>query len=190
MYATDASAEQIENAPSHPKVEYSVASASASGLKDQSVGLVTVAQALHWFPAEAFRREVERVLVPGGWVVAWCYELFAISPEVDDVVKRLYDGILQEDWSPERRHVETGYDTYPWPWTKSQTPEFVMNAMWSREDVLGYLGTWSASRKYRRRTGQDAVALIEPALRAAWPEGGRREVRWPMPVVASRWSGS
>jgi hypothetical protein len=49
VWATDASAPQIASAQPHPRVTYRVADASASGLEEHSVGLVTVAQALHWF---------------------------------------------------------------------------------------------------------------------------------------------
>lgn len=50
--ATDASAPQIAAAKRHPKIEYRVATAEASGLAAGSVDLITVAQALHWFDIE------------------------------------------------------------------------------------------------------------------------------------------
>src|SRR5574341_2011719 len=49
VIATDVSAEQIRHAVPHPQIEYRVARAEQSGLEDQSVDLVTVASALHWF---------------------------------------------------------------------------------------------------------------------------------------------
>src|SRR5271157_2515050 len=49
VIATDASREQIASATPHPRIEYRVAPAEQSGLADESVSLVTVAQALHWF---------------------------------------------------------------------------------------------------------------------------------------------
>src|SRR5688572_26864306 len=53
VIATDASREQVAAATPHPKVEYRTALAEESGLPDGSVGLVTVAQALHWFARDA-----------------------------------------------------------------------------------------------------------------------------------------
>src|SRR5580765_5794080 len=64
--ATDASREQIASATPHPKIEFRVAPAEQSGLPDESVGLITVAQALHWFELERFYIEAKRVLRPGG----------------------------------------------------------------------------------------------------------------------------
>ncbi|HVG28470.1 MAG TPA: methyltransferase domain-containing protein [Pyrinomonadaceae bacterium] len=43
--------------------------AEATTLGDASVGLVTAAQAFHWFDAEGARAEFRRILKPGGWVV-------------------------------------------------------------------------------------------------------------------------
>src|SRR2546425_12438037 len=57
VIATDASREQIASATPHPNVEFRVAPADESGLPDVSVGLLTVAQALHWFDLERFYAE-------------------------------------------------------------------------------------------------------------------------------------
>jgi ubiquinone/menaquinone biosynthesis C-methylase UbiE len=61
VVATDASAEQVGNAFLHPRVEYRVAPAEASGLEAESVDLVTAAQAVHWFDVPAFFAEARRV---------------------------------------------------------------------------------------------------------------------------------
>src|SRR5436309_13441105 len=73
VVATDASREQIASATPHPNVEYRVAPADESGLPDASVGLLTVAQALHWFDLERFYAEAKRVLQPGGVLAVWAY---------------------------------------------------------------------------------------------------------------------
>jgi len=54
VWATDASGSQIEAATACAGVQYHTAPADCSGLPDQSVDLVTVAQALHWFDLERF----------------------------------------------------------------------------------------------------------------------------------------
>jgi SAM-dependent methyltransferase len=43
--------------------------AEATGLPDQSMDLVTAAQAAHWFDRDAARREFLRILKPAGWTV-------------------------------------------------------------------------------------------------------------------------
>jgi SAM-dependent methyltransferase len=42
--------------------------AEATGLPDRSADLVTAGQAFHWFEPEPTRRELARILAPGGWV--------------------------------------------------------------------------------------------------------------------------
>jgi hypothetical protein len=65
------------------------------------------------------------------------------------------------------------------------SPEFAMTAMWSVEEMLGYLRTWSSSQRYLKERGSDPLAQIEDRLRAAWGDG-RREVAWPLTLKIGR----
>jgi ubiquinone/menaquinone biosynthesis C-methylase UbiE len=51
--ATDVSAEQIAHAKVKERVNYSVSPAEKTQFEDQSVDLICVAQALHWFDVTA-----------------------------------------------------------------------------------------------------------------------------------------
>ena len=185
VIATDASAAQIDAAIEHPGVSYRVATAEASGLEADSVNLVTVGQALHWFDTACFFAESSRVLAAGGCVAAWCYELCTVSPGCDSVVERLYTDITGPFWPPERRLIEERYAGIDFPGTAIEAPAFAMSVRWAADDMLGYLRTWSACQRYRRRRGDDPVGLIEDELRAAWGPDSRT-VRWPLTVRISR----
>jgi len=179
--ATDLSAAQIGVAAAHPGVSYSVAPAEASGLEDRSVDAVTVAQALHWLPLEAFYSEVRRVCRPGAVVAAWCYSLAVISPAVDPVVDQLYRGILGGYWEFDRTSVELGYRDLPFPFEPAESvPAFQLAVEWTLDHVLGYLRTWSACEAYRARTGSDPVALVSADLARAWGADLARRVEWPL----------
>lgn len=91
--ATDPSPEQLAEAPPHPRITYTVAPAERLPVDDESVDLITVAQALHWFDHAAFFAEVERVLVPAGALAIWSYRLFEVSPEVDEAVLEFYQDV-------------------------------------------------------------------------------------------------
>jgi len=69
--ATDASPDQLRHAAAHPRIKYRQAAADDSGLEPGSADVVTVAQALHWLPLEAFYEEVRRVTRRGGALVAF-----------------------------------------------------------------------------------------------------------------------
>ena len=185
VIATDASQAQIDAAVTHPRVSYRVAIAEESGLPAGSVDLVTVGQALHWFDIERFFAEASRVLVPGGVLAAWCYELCRVSPDCDRIVRRLYSDIVGPYWPPERRLIEERYAAIEFPGTRLVAPGLAMNARWNVEDMLGYLRTWSACHRYRREQGGDPVERIEDELRAAWG-AAPRTARWPLTVKVVR----
>ena len=185
VVATDASEAQIDAAIAHPAVSYRVATAEASGLNDDTVDLVAVGQALHWFNMAQFFAEASRVLVDGGVLAAWCYELCTVSPACDSVLERLYTGIVGPFWPPERRLIEQRYAGIEFPGFALAAPSFEMTAQWSVDDMLGYLRTWSACQRYRQEHGEDPVTLIEDTLRRAW-DSAPRTVRWPLTVRVAR----
>lgn len=180
VIASDASEQQVTSACGLPSnVDLRVALAEASGLAEQSVDLVTVAQALHWFDFKKFYAELRRVLVPGGVVAVWSYGLTRIGPAVDALIDGFYRGELDAFWPPERVYVESGYRDIPFPFDELAVPEYSMVVGWSLDDLLNYLRTWSAVRRLVAARGGDPVGELEPGLRAIWGDG-QREVRWPL----------
>lgn len=64
--------------------------AEATTLEDASVGLVTAAQAFHWFDADGARAEFRRILKPSGWVVlVWNMRRTEATPFLRDYEKLL-----------------------------------------------------------------------------------------------------
>jgi len=187
VIATDASAGQLAYAEPHPRVLYRVAIAGQSGMAPSSVDLVTVAQALHWFDIRAFWHEVREALAPNGVVAAISYERLRVTPEVDAVIERLYTDMLGPWWPPERQLVEERYRSIPFPFREIEPPAFAMSAAWTLADLQGYLATWSATQRYQEATGEDPVALVRPALAAAWGEPAElRPVAWPLALRVGR----
>ena len=54
---------------SYPSIHWVEGTAEHTGLSDNSVELVTAAQAFHWFDREKFKSECRRILVAGGKVL-------------------------------------------------------------------------------------------------------------------------
>lgn len=193
VVATDASADQIEHAEAHERIAYHVARAAEAPLDDGSADLVTAAQALHWFDADAFYAEARRVLHPGGLVAAWSYSLFYApshdpqSDAIDRVIQRYYRQVVGPYWPDERRHIEAAYETLPFPFDEIDAPEVAIEMDWTLSDVIGYLRTWSATKRYEQETGEAPIAEIAPALRHAWGEPSiRRTMTWPVPMRLGR----
>jgi SAM-dependent methyltransferase len=185
--ATDASEQQLAAAEPRAGVGYRRARAEASGLPDASVALVTVAQALHWFDRPAFFAEVRRVCSRGGLLAAWCYGLMEIDPSVDPVVHRFYAETVGPYWPPERGLVESGYRGIDFPFEEIVLPRAHMEALWTLDELCGYLGTWSATLRYRSANGSDPVPLLKEALRPLWGDRpAARQLRWPLAVRAGR----
>lgn len=187
VVATDASAAQVSAGERHPRVAYRVAPAHASGLPPRTVDLVTVAQALHWIDPATFYPEARRVAAPGAAIAAWTYGLPVVSPGVDRLLGRFYRETVGAYWPAERRHVETGYAELPFPFERIPAPGFVIESGLTLEGFLGYVGTWSATRRFIEARGEDPVPALRATLAGEWDGPGFvRAIRWPLAVLAGR----
>ena len=185
---TDASAQQIANATLHPRVQYRVASAEASGLESASVDLVTVAQALHWLDLDPFYAEVQRVLRDAGVIAVWTYGIVQVDGAgMDQVLYAFYQHTLGPYWPPERRLVEEGYRGMAFPFAELVPPHFAMEERWELARLLGYLRTWSATARYVDAVGADPVVAVEEQIAPLWgdPHSPRR-ISWPLALRVGR----
>ena len=188
VVATDPSAAQLAHAPRFPRVSYAAMSAERSAIASDSVSLVTVAQALHWFDHPAFYAEARRVLVTRGVLAVWSYGLMTLhEPLLDRIVHRFHRETVGPYWPPERRLVDEGYRAIELPFERIDAPAFSMTADWTLEHFVGYVSTWSAVQRARAETGSDPVAGVRELLRASWgPEEQVRRVEWPLTLRIGR----
>lgn len=187
VIATDPSAQQLEHAVPHPRIEYRVAPAEHSGLPTGAVDLVAAAQAFHWFDFDRFFAEARRVLAPGGAVALWTYNLARVDPEVDRQTDRLAYRVVAPYWPPERRWVDEEYRTIPFPFDEVPIPPMRYEARWDLDRFALYLRTWSAYVRFQRETGSDPLDQVLDNLRAAWGDPAQvRTVYWPIFIRAGR----
>jgi len=183
VIATDASTAQISNAIQKAGVTYSVAHAESSGIQADSVDLITVAQALHWFDISAFSVEVNRVLKENGVLAAWTYGLITFNEGIDEVVRSLYCDIVGEFWPFERKLVEGGYSEIDLPFDEIPIADLAMTENWSFNDLLGYLNTWSASKAYAKEYGRSPLELVRNDMLQEWGDPATlRMATWPLMV--------
>ena len=187
VVATDGSERQIANAVPADNVAYRVALAEDSGIDDASVDLVAVAQALHWFDLDGFYAEVRRVCRDDAVLAAWTYSAADIPGPVGALVKRFHDDTVGPWWPPERAHVVDGYRRLPFPFEALDAPPLAIRLRVSAAQLVGYLGTWSATRACQRETGGDPLVAFARQLAQVWPAGDTvQELRMPVVVRAGR----
>jgi ubiquinone/menaquinone biosynthesis C-methylase UbiE len=190
IIATDASSDQIAQAKPVPNVDFRVARADESGLADHSVDLAIAAQAAHWFDLNAYYEEVRRVVRPGGFVALITYGIHLTdNPEIDRVMKHFYRETLAAYWPPQRRFVEEGYRSLPFPFEEIVSPGFEMRAEWSLAEMLGYVESWSAVAALIKAKGKGRAQMdaFREELAVAWgaPES-KRSIRWPLSMRLGR----
>lgn len=183
VIATDPSAEQIRHAFRHEKIHYAVAPAEETEIPSATVDLITVAQAAHWFDLDRFYREARRVLRPSGALALWCYGLNRVTPAIDRVVHHYYANVVGPYWPPERRFIDEKYASLPFPFAQMPAPDLHMKVEWDLNEFLGYLRTWSATRRYQAQNEQDPLDTVRRSLTKAWGDPQLRHiVRWPLHI--------
>ncbi len=121
-------------------------------------------------------------------MVVWTYGNQRVDGgDVDAVVEHFYHHVIGPYWAPERRWVETGYRTlrFPFQAVAMETPPMVET--WTLDQMLGYIGTWSAVARYREVTGTDPLVALAERLRHCWGDPAvPRRIEWPLSVRAGR----
>ena len=185
VLACDASLEQLQAVEGQTELQLFVAEAQTQPLPSQSLDLIVVAQALHWFATPAFFAEVSRLLKPGGVFCAWCYSLMRIDAELDALIDDFYWNTLSGYLPTGRASVDAGYRDIDNPLKALTPPASTIEASWTLEQLLGYLRTWSAVQRYEQQNGADPLLQLQPKLRQAWGDAKQpRFVRWPLHFLA------
>lgn len=157
VIATDVSEAQLKHALRHPRVKYLQTPLSLSNDElltmlggEDSIDLVTVAQAVHWFDLPSFYSLVTRLLrKPGGVLAVWTYNDIVVSSTFDPIMKRFHDTTLPF-WNPKIQYVFDGYKTLPFPFesiglgSEGKPMPLDIPKELSFDMFLGMLRSWSA----------------------------------------------
>jgi ubiquinone/menaquinone biosynthesis C-methylase UbiE len=82
--AYDVAHDMVSVATSDPRIDYLIARAEATPFATACFDLVTVSSAFHWFDFDRFRRELIRVLRPGGYAVVYDNYFTAQAREIPE----------------------------------------------------------------------------------------------------------
>lgn len=187
IIATDVNASQLAHARPHPKIIYQQSAAEQTDLPNNSVDLITVAQALHWFNHAQFNKEVERVLKPRGILAVWCYDLVQTNnSELNKIIDAFYTQVTAPYWAPERKYIDDEYQDIPIPFSKIKAPVFTIKKCLSKDALISYFATWSPVNTLMKETGQSLIdTWLKPQLKQV-TLSEKIECEWPITLIVTR----
>ena len=185
--ATDADPRLLAQAACAPNIAYAQHSAEEKIDLDAQVDLITCACSAHWFDLNRFYAQAQRALKPDGAIALWTYDWpWTASPAVNAILEKLKTDILGAWWGPESVYYFGRYKNLPFPFCEIEAPEFHVEVAQTSDELLDFLGTWSAPVKYRNATGVDPLALVRGELAEAWRTEMRAPVQVPLHVRVGR----
>lgn len=170
VYASDINSNQIENRIENEKIRYSIQSSEQTNYHDNQFDLICVGQALHWFDLDKYFKEVYRVLKPNGIFACWGYSFIKISPEIDEIINRIFLEPIYPYWSEKNHLLWNGYDQIYFPFERIKSPDFKMIQEWTKEELFEYLKTWSAYKRYVEDNTNDLKTGYFNGLSIEWPD--------------------
>lgn len=189
VIGSDISDNQLQNAALAPNISYVNCRAEKTPFDENSFDLITVGQAIHWFDFDAFNAEVKRVAKPNAVIAIIGYGLMYVNEAFDSKLLEFYHGTIGDYWDPERKHIDSHYDSVPFPFEQIPlSKEFSIDVRWNLNQLQGYLGTWSSVNKYIRQNGVDPVAPFIDSLTSSgiWTKEAEFEVHFPLFVKLGR----
>lgn len=179
VIASDISQQQLNQAYQASNIEYRLESGENCSIDDQSLDLITVAQAIHWFDFNGFYTHVNRVLKPGGIIAVWAYNNPVLEGILNDSLLEIYEDTLGAYWDPERQYITDGYETIPFPFEEIGCPPFSICYNWTREHFTGYISTWSALKHYVEKNKTDLMPWIVEKFKKDWPDQTMKPIYFP-----------
>ncbi len=177
VYATDISENQIRNSFRHPKIKYFVLPSEKTPFPADFFDMICVAQALHWFNIPEFFTEAGRVLKAGGILAVFGYGFFSIDEETDLIIRDYFMTPIDEFWSERNQLIFSGFKGIDFPFLPVDTPPFTMDQKWSLNELLSFLDTWSAAKRYNETHHENIVDTLNSRLLPVWQPGETRTIR-------------
>ncbi|NJB72349.1 ubiquinone/menaquinone biosynthesis C-methylase UbiE [Saonia flava] len=169
VLATDISEKQIQNAEQKENIFYFLERAEKTSILSNSIDLITVAQAIHWFDLAAFNKEAKRVLKPNGVIAIWGYGLLRVNPKINEIIDSFYINEIGKYWNEERKHVDNGYSSILFDFNEIKIPEkFQIQTNWNLEQLEGYFNSWSSVQNYIEQRGINPVDELIKKISFEW----------------------
>ena len=155
VVGVDISKAQIEEANSKCKaenvdnIEFRVGNGMDLPFENESVDVITIAQALHWLDIDKFFTECKRVLKNKGCLAVYGYgNVCVVNEQCNALVSNFYRNSLKGCWHETRYHIDNEYRSIHLPFSNTHRIDITMPYETSLEAFIGYLSTWSGYQKH------------------------------------------
>lgn len=155
------------------------APAENTGLADKSVGLVTAAQAFHWFDEDGFKRECGRILTPNGKAaIIWYSDVKeGLATRQNELCRKYCRDLIQNQGHAGKRSAEEGDKFLRGGYfAELEVMEFSGERVFDRESFIGE----TLSRSYAPRYDQPEYEPLVNELNTLFSEfesGGKAAVK-------------
>eukprot|EP01132_Coremiostelium_polycephalum_P009378 gene9378-11520_t len=183
---------QIKNAMPGPNIEYRQSPAEIIDLPPESVDLVTVAQAAHWFDLPVFFNETKKVLRSKGSLIIWGYGVMRITnnEKAQALHNDLYcNKVGMKYWAPPRKHIDNCYVNIIPPYNDTIRKNITFSKKMSVSNLMGYYSTWSGYNTFKKTEGDILPELKKQFLEAYNTTDENAEIidnEFPLFIVLSR----
>ena len=147
-------------------VEFRVGSAEDLPFEDNTVDMITCAQALHWLDEKTFYSEADRIFKPKGVMAAYGYG--NVEPKHEKcraLMSQFYQGTLKTYWADRRKHFENYFKDFKLPYAKSERYHFYSDVEMKLPDFIGYISSMSSYCNYcKHHPGSTVLNHLEQDL--------------------------
>lgn len=189
VIGVDPAIEMLRHAERRQNVNYVAGAAEGLPLAQGcGASLITAAQAANWFDLASFYAQVRRIAAPGALLALISYGRLRLDAVVDERFQYFYDVEIGPFWPPEREHVNQNYATLAFPFQElpaAQLGAWEIVREWTFAEFIGYVGTWSATKRAFAAGRQQLVEKAATEMASLWGDlQQRRRVVWPLAMRA------
>jgi SAM-dependent methyltransferase len=147
--------EAVASTPAEERIKYLIGTAEALPIASGAAGLVTAAQAAHWFNRPRFYSEAHRLLRPAGVIAIMCNN----RDWTDSTFLARYEAFLEthsEGYRRDHRSTDFTAEFMRLSWAETGSP---FQCLWERrlrlEDIKGLLLSSSIAQRALEKVGED-----------------------------------
>ena len=177
IWGLDISEEQIRQARKRyvdsgvdGRLTFLVSPAETTPLTSASLHLVTCATAFHWFDHNAFFREVDRLLLPGGCLAVYGYTCKVLNnPAAERILLELLSGAFKNYTAAPNFLNRNSCRGMQFPYGEPERFEFSFDWATTVGDFVGYVSSWSEYQRYcKDHPGNDVLEWLKDGLLEAY----------------------